>query len=172
VRIPWRRHDSSPEKKEVVICSAASGATVKNRVVIAINREFGDLVFQPETGRASITSTTCRSPRTRRCRTTARIMPRRRPPPSRPGWRGMDLRPSGSAGPLRLLPKALVLEFQNWSEFHRFDPMEVIAQPPRKRRTDRPARGADRTSCSRGPVAADRMSDDLPLCWNPPGPSL
>jgi hypothetical protein len=47
VHIPWRRRDSQPEKKEVLIVDAATGAVLKNVVRLAVNREFGDFIFQP-----------------------------------------------------------------------------------------------------------------------------
>ena len=49
VHIPWRRRDYNPEKKNVIIVDAKTGDTVKNVCRIEINREFGDLVFQPKT---------------------------------------------------------------------------------------------------------------------------
>ena len=48
--IPWRRHDSEPEKKAVIITDAATGKRVQNVVSVDISREYGDLVFQPVTG--------------------------------------------------------------------------------------------------------------------------
>lgn len=48
-RIPWRRRDAHPEKKNVVIIDAATGARVRNVCPIAVNREYGDLAFQPAT---------------------------------------------------------------------------------------------------------------------------
>ena len=49
VHVPWRRRDAQPEKKEVLIVDAATGAVLKNVVRLAVNREFGDLIFQPAT---------------------------------------------------------------------------------------------------------------------------
>jgi len=48
VRIPWRRRDSNPEKKKVVVVDAASGHPVDNVYPVHIDRELGDLVFQPK----------------------------------------------------------------------------------------------------------------------------
>ena len=45
--IPWRRRDPSPEKKNVLVVSAA-GKPVPNRVAVDINREFGDVIFRAD----------------------------------------------------------------------------------------------------------------------------
>ncbi len=49
VRIPWRRRDFLPEKKNIIIVDAATGKKVLNLLRLDINREFGDIVFQPQT---------------------------------------------------------------------------------------------------------------------------
>jgi hypothetical protein len=48
VRIPWRRRDENPEKKNVIVVDAATGARVKNVCPLAISREYGDFVFRVE----------------------------------------------------------------------------------------------------------------------------
>jgi hypothetical protein len=50
VRIPWRRRDLDPEKKHIVLMDAATQRQVRNVVRLEINREFGDLAFQPVSG--------------------------------------------------------------------------------------------------------------------------
>jgi hypothetical protein len=47
--IPWRRRDFNPEDVEVLVYDAASGARIANVFRVDINREYGDLVFQPKT---------------------------------------------------------------------------------------------------------------------------
>lgn len=47
--IPWRRRDSNPEAKDILIQDAATGKMIANRVMVAVNKEFGDIVFQPQT---------------------------------------------------------------------------------------------------------------------------
>ena len=73
-------------------------------------------------------------------------------------------------GKWRTLPKAQVLEFQTWDDFHRFDPMEVIATAAETRALV--ARWPDRSYLlfpedRKFPI---RMSDDLPLRWIGGGP--
>jgi len=47
--IPWRRRDLHPENKSIILIDAHSGQQVKNLFRSQINREYGDLVFQPQT---------------------------------------------------------------------------------------------------------------------------
>ncbi len=49
-KIPWRRRDREPEKQQLVVVSEQTGATVGNVVRIDINREFGDIAFEPIDG--------------------------------------------------------------------------------------------------------------------------
>jgi hypothetical protein len=49
VNIPWRRRDTNPEQKRLVITDQ-QGNEMKNVFRININREFGEFVFQPESG--------------------------------------------------------------------------------------------------------------------------
>jgi hypothetical protein len=51
VRIPWRRRDASPEKKDLILVDAATGKSVANLFRKTINAEFGEIVFQPVTGK-------------------------------------------------------------------------------------------------------------------------
>ena len=50
VHIPWRRRDTDPEEKDVVIMHGDSGQRMKNVIRVEINNEFGDLFFEPAKG--------------------------------------------------------------------------------------------------------------------------
>jgi hypothetical protein len=47
--IPWRRRDARPEQKNVIIIDAATGKRITNVRWTRMNREAGDVVFQPQT---------------------------------------------------------------------------------------------------------------------------
>lgn len=47
--LPWRRRDFTPENVEVLVFDATSGEKISNVFRVHINREYGDLVFQPKT---------------------------------------------------------------------------------------------------------------------------
>ena len=50
VRVAWRRRDIWPERKNVMIYDPVKKQVVDNRVVLRINREFADIVFEPTSG--------------------------------------------------------------------------------------------------------------------------
>ena len=47
--IAWRRRDSSPEGKNIVVVDAATSGVILNRSVISVTRESGSIAFQPQT---------------------------------------------------------------------------------------------------------------------------
>jgi hypothetical protein len=47
--IEWRRHDKSPEEKGYILVDATTGIRISNILSININRESGDIIFQPQT---------------------------------------------------------------------------------------------------------------------------
>jgi len=47
--LDWRRHDFSPEKKDIYVVDARTGQRVMNVTRFNITREHGDIVFQPTT---------------------------------------------------------------------------------------------------------------------------
>lgn len=47
--IPWRRRDSRPAEKNILIQDATTGKMITNKLVIKATKEFGDIVFQPQT---------------------------------------------------------------------------------------------------------------------------
>lgn len=49
VYLPWRRRDSHPEQKGLIIVDAQTGKQIVNFYRKEINREFGILFFQPQT---------------------------------------------------------------------------------------------------------------------------
>lgn len=50
IRVPWRRRDASPEDKQVIVQDAATDGRVANVLRVDINREFGDVIFEPISG--------------------------------------------------------------------------------------------------------------------------
>lgn len=49
VLLPWRRRDANPEQKRIIVTDQ-SGQEMKNILRMNINNEFGEFVFQPESG--------------------------------------------------------------------------------------------------------------------------
>ena len=47
--LAWRRRDSRPEGKNIVVVDAATGVVITNRIAISVSRETGTMTFQPQT---------------------------------------------------------------------------------------------------------------------------
>ena len=168
--IPWRRHDPAPEKKNVLVVDAA-GKTVANRVVVEVNREFGDMVFQADAAGEYFLYYMPFSEKTVNWQySTEYATPQST---AEPGWLDRNgLTPDRLRdGKWRTLPEAKVVEFQTWHDFHRFDPMEVIATAQETK--DLIAKYPESSYLlfpedRKFPI---RMTDDLPLRWVRNGPS-
>lgn len=126
--IPWRRRDEHSEEKNIIVVDAETGRRIGNVCRISINREFGDLVFQPEStpgeyyvyympyitsGRGNYPTVTYQ-----RVEKTAEE-----------AWlEKFFLTPDQLSGEKwRKLPRAEIVQFQSSDEFNSFYPMEVIA---------------------------------------------
>jgi hypothetical protein len=171
VRIPWRRRDSSPEKKNVVVIDATTGDRVKNVCPVALTREFGDFVFEPATAPGdyyfyylpNISKGSAHYPTV--------VYPEMERTADEAWLKGEGLSPFvAPATGTAVLPQAQIIEIQSIDEFDSFSPMEVIAT-------------ADETASllAGDPDAAYllfpedrrfpiRMADDLPYRWIKNGP--
>ena len=163
--IPWRRRDSMPEKINVVVVAAATNQRVRNVFRLAVNREFGDIVFQatvpgeyyvyymPYTG-------TFRS-------NYPKITYRAVEPTGDPTWLSANGLETGGApsNVSRAMPVATMIGFDAINEFSQFTPMEYIATAAEL--------SALRTANPRAPFLAFaedrsrsiRMSKDIPAVW-------
>lgn len=123
VHVPWRREDD-PEKKNVIITDAASGKQVENLFRVSANREFGDFIFQPATGKGVYylyylphkTTGSWYFPNT--------IYPDY-VDQSNPGWKQSNK--ITLAAKSDAFPAARVLRFESVNNFNSFDPMEIVA---------------------------------------------
>ena len=169
--IPWRRRDEHPELKAIWVTDAQN-TRIRNVLAASVQREYGDIVFQPAAGPGEYF--VYYLPHKHEGWWASPAVEYAVPESSADGeW----LRQNGLAPePLsrqtwRQLPHAVVIEIQAINEFHRFDPMEVPATAQEmdaflKRHGDRPYLlfPEDR----RYPI---RMLDELPLRWLESGPS-
>jgi len=122
--IPWRRRDVHPERKDVIVVSAATGERVRNVYPVAVHREFGDIVFQADRGGEyyvyylHYTGTI-----------TSNYPKIEYPGPSRTADPAWIERHRFISAPVDIdrLPKAKVVAFESVDEFNTFYPMEVIA---------------------------------------------
>ncbi|MCC6446680.1 MAG: hypothetical protein IT210_24925, partial [Armatimonadetes bacterium] len=133
--LPWRCRGRNPQAKAVLAVDAATGREIAHTAVIEVNREYGDIAFQPISGPDEYYlyylpytanpinhayQITYAAPRD-----TAEA-----------AW--LQKHGLGKArlaeGRWKSLPEAQPLEIQARGEFHRFDPVEVIATAEKTKR--------------------------------------
>ena len=164
--IPWRRRDTSPEKKNLILIDGMTGTKIVNVVRVSITREAGDIVFQPLSGRAryflyylpNVGSGRSNYP------TVTYPEPEQTAQADWLAKHGLSEREDLSSR-VAALPAARVVEFQSIDVLNSFYPMEVIATADETQAlvAENPEPGylvfpEDR----RFPI---RMTDDLPLRW-------
>ena len=171
--IPWRRRDRQPESKGILVFDMATEERVTDVVVVQVSRESGDIVFRPSTapGTYAVYYLPYNPPGTGPFGSGgAYVAPEKT---AADGWvEGHGLRDEAlSKGNWRSLPPCALQEIQARNDFHRMDPMEVIATREEtegllRRFSESPVLlfPEDR----RFPI---RMFEDLPYRWIHTGPS-
>ena len=170
--IPWRRRDQQPKDKAIIIVDAETNEEIQNVVALDVNRESGDLIFEPRTAPGeyyvyylpSEISGWTYMPDVSYAQTTSN---------SDNKWlekHGLS-NEEVAKEKWRNLPRAEVIDIQAIDEFHRFDPMEVIATV-----TETEELLSVHQDCAYLLFPEDRnfpirMSDDLPMRWIEKGPS-
>ncbi len=128
IRIPWRRRDIEPEKKAVLVVDATTGVRLTNVYVLAVNREYGDIIFEPRTvpGDYYIYFMPYKSEGRKNYPNVKYDQPR---DTADPLWlAAIGAGPAGiPAARVDALRKAELVEIQSVDEFSSFFPMEVIA---------------------------------------------
>lgn len=163
--IEWRRRDLSPESKDIRVYDLTTGQRVSNVVPIAVTREYGDIVFQPVTapgdygvyylpynpgtGNFDNAGTYFAPEDTAEAQWLTAVQPHER-------W--------------QQLPAAEVLRIEARQEFHRMDPMEVIATAAETEALLRRYPHESYLLFPEDRTRAIRMTDDLPYCWIKTGP--
>ncbi len=130
VVVPWRRRDTDPEKKNLIVVDAQSNVRVANLLRVSITREAGDLVFQPTSGKGRYFVYYLPYLGSGRSNYPKVVYPAPEQTAAA-NWaaRYASLAGGGPTGtaPAPRLPAARVVEFQSIDEFNSFFPMEVIA---------------------------------------------
>ena len=166
-RIHWRRRDTEPDKKNLVVYDAQSGARVVNVARVSITREVGEIVFQPTSGKGRYFVYYLPNVGSGRSNYPKVTYPEPEQT-AQADWlakNGIGAAKVALAAKPAVMPAARVVEFQAIDELNSFYPMEVIAT-------------ADETQAllSKHPSATyllfpeDRqypikMTDDLPQRW-------
>ena len=169
--ISWRRRDLQPEKKRVIVFGAKSGARLKNIYTVEINREFGDIIFEPAAGPGDyyVYDMPYKLTGSRNYPNARYLEPEVTADSAWLGRNGLAVARL-SASDLKKFPEAKLVEFQSVDEFSGVYPMEVIATA-----------GETQSLLAKDPQAPFllfpedrkypiRMTDDLPLRWVQTGP--
>ena len=171
LHIPWRRRDSDPQKKRIIIVDAATDKELDNVAPLDIRREYGDLVFQPQTvpGEYYVYYMPFEIQPGYGAYTNDYLPPEQTAEEEWLRRNGLTESQRGQ-GDWKKLPRAELLEIQARTEFDRFDPMEVVAtsEETEKLLADHPGPYLLFPEDRKHPI---RMFDELPLRWIQHGPS-
>jgi hypothetical protein len=159
--IPWRRRDLNPEKKEILIVDVKSGQIIDNVFPASINREFGDILFQPVTvpgeyyiyylkyfvkGRSNY--------------------PTVRYPPFVSRAEGQWLiKAKSSTENMTNLLKAELVQFQSVDQFNSFYPMEIIATREEVDKIIQKNPGSEYLLFPENRENSIKMTTDIPFKW-------
>jgi len=172
VVIPWRRRDLEPEKKNIAVVDAASGERVINVLALAVNREYGDILFEPKTvpGDYYIYYMPYKSEGRKNYPNV-----KYDPPLSTadPAWLSANGLTPDKLPALRpdAFPRAEVVELQSADEFSAFTPMELIATAAETKALLEAHPRSAYLLFPEDRALSIRMADDLPHRWAVDGPS-
>ncbi len=171
VRIPWRRRDIDPDTKNILVIDAASGERVLNVLPLEVNREFGDIVFEPVTvpGDYHVYYMPYKSEGRKNYPNVKYDQPELT---AEPAWLeavGLSGNPVPAAA-LEALPRAEVSEIQSVDEFSSFHPMEVIATAAETEALLAAHPGTPYLLFPEDRRFSIRMTEDLPHRWTVVGP--
>ena len=160
--IPWRRRDNDPQNKRIIIEDATTHQKVSNVKPGAINREYGEILFEPVSGKGTY---------------YVYYMPYKNE--GRSNYpRGVYLKPENTA-PADLLKAidgsndvqlATVKEFQSIDAFNSFYPMEVIATKDETNQLIEKHKSETFLVFPEDRLNSIRMVNDLPKRWIDKGP--
>lgn len=162
VVIPWRRRDENPEAKRIIIQDAKTKGKVTNVKTLSLNREQGDIIFEPTSGKGEY---------------YIYYLPYQNE--GRANYpQGVYLAPESTATaswtnslPAGLKPNATVKAMESIDDFNSFYPMEVIATQAEMKSLLLKHPGAGYLVFPEDREFPIRMTDDLPQRWAQKGPS-
>nr|WP_258539367.1 glycoside hydrolase domain-containing protein [Chitinophaga oryzae] len=162
VIIPWRRHDHHPEQKRIIVQDAQTQQPVSRVFPVSINREQGDIVFDPVSGKGTY---------------YIYYLPYKNE--GRPNYpKSAYLAPEPAGGndwantiTVPAKPNATVKELEAIDTFNTFYPMEVIATAAEVKQLLLKHPGAGYLVFPEDRAFPIRMTRDLPQRWIQRGPS-
>lgn len=159
--IQWRRRDFNPENKDLIVIDAKTGKRITNVCRFQINREKGEVAFQPQTVPGDYYIYYLKN-----ISTGSKYYPTVTYPGFEETASAEWKKANGLTGKKApTLPLATVRQFQAISDFHSFYPMEVIATAQEKEDLLKSKPNDPYilfTEDRRFPI---RMTTDLPYKW-------
>lgn len=160
-RIPWRRRDTAPDKKNLIVVDAQTGARVANVARVSVTREAGEIIFQPVSGRGRYYVYYLPNVGSGRSNYPTVTYPEPEQT-ARPDWLakyGATRMPNPS------VPLVNVVEFQAIDDLNSFYPMEVIATAAETQALIERHPGAAYLLFPEDRRYPIKMTDDLPQRW-------
>ncbi|TAM99071.1 MAG: hypothetical protein EPN39_07515, partial [Chitinophagaceae bacterium] len=161
VRVPWRRVDDH-EEDAVRLVDAATGKLVTNIYRLAANREYGDFVFQPVSGKGIYYLYYLPFKQTGSWYFPNTIYLKAKKTYSQ-AWADANGITTATGAPT--WPQASVVCFEAVDDFNRFDPMEIIATKREVNRLLEENKGKDFLVFPEDRRHPIRMDTDIPLRW-------
>lgn len=159
--LDWRRRDSDPDKKEILVIDASTGERVTNVARLSCTRERGEIAFQPSSAPGDYYIYYLRNHNTKsRWYPQATYYPYEETADD--AWIKRNRLNSAKTPKL---PAASLVQYQSVDEFNSFYPMEVIATAAETESiaaSDPDAAYILFTEDRRYPI---RMTSDLPYRW-------
>ena len=165
IRLPWRRQDFNPQEKKIIVADVNTGKEIENVFCAEINREYGDIVFQPLTipGEYHIYYMPYRLSNHDYNPVTNYLKPEDK---AEAEWKkSLPLKN------LHKLKKARLIEFQVRDSFYSVSPMKVIATEKETSELLKAFPGRDYLLFPEHREFPVAMIYDLPLRWVKNGPS-
>ena len=166
VSIPWRRRDVAPERKALWVVAAATDERVRNVVCPRLDRELGEIVFEPSAGPGTyyVYYMPYRNEGWWAFPSVVYAPPENSAAPEWLGQHGLtpELLPQGG---WRGLPQARAERIEAINEFHRLDPMEAPATSGEMERFLQTVAGESFILFPEDRRHPIRMTDELPVHW-------
>jgi hypothetical protein len=163
VTLPWRRRDSLPHERDIVVLSAASGRSMRLARGL-IQREAGTIAFEPADGPGEYDVYYLRYTGSVRANYPRVSYPR--PAPGDSVWiASLALQPDGMGDGWRRLPEAELVELQSAGAWNNRAPMELVAGAAETQALLGQHRGAAMLLFPEDRDHPIRMTRDLPHRW-------
>ena len=161
LNIPWRRRDFHPELKGIYIVDSTTGRMVQNILPVTINREYGEVLFQPISvpGEYLIYYLKYKS--------DGKSNYPKIKYPSFSQTSGDDWLKSAESvkKDIKSVPQASVIQFQSVDDFNSFYPMELIATKDEMNTLLKKNPGKSYLVFTESRDNPIRMTTDLPAKW-------